>query len=438
MAVPRYTSYPAVPDWSKREISRSEWIDSLNVSLKEDQSVSIYIHLPFCEQLCTYCACNKRITKNHRVESPYIDSLLKEWAFYINALEKKPKIKEIHLGGGTPTFISPEELERLISGILDTAEVADHHSFSVEVHPNTTTADHLKTLRKLGFNRLSIGVQDVDEEILKAINRDQTTDEIKFLTALGRELGYSSINYDLIFGLPFQTQEKIRRTMDFVQEMKPDRLAFYSYAHVPWKSKGQRRYDDQDVPDGVEKLKLKIVGEDLLKSLGYKLIGMDHYALETDALYKSYVAGELHRNFMGFTEMKSNCLIGLGCSSISESQDVYVQNIKEVEAYQTAIDETGWAVFRGHTLSEFEQEVRHHILNLMCRDKTPFGDSPLEQCIFQPAIQKMEEKFDEGLIILDGENLLVTHLGRLFIRNICADIDPNFVGEHSKRFSKSI
>ena len=245
--VPRYTSYPAVPDWQNQAPTQKEWIYTLNQNLFIDNEISIYIHLPFCENLCTYCACNKRITKNHKVESPYVDMILAEWQLYLDQLEKRPVIRELHLGGGTPTFFHPDELDRLLTGIITSTELSSSHSLSFEAHPNSTIAGHLEVLYSHGFRRISIGIQDVNPNILKAINRHQTTEQIESMTMDARRIGYTSINYDIIYGLPFQTIDHIEETLQFVLKMKPDRLAFYGYAHVPWKSKGQRAFTDNDI-----------------------------------------------------------------------------------------------------------------------------------------------------------------------------------------------
>ena len=435
--VPRYTSYPTVPNWTNQSPSSEVWINTLNKNMKLDNEISLYIHLPFCEQLCTYCACNKRITKNHKVESPYIDTILKEWDYYLEHLQTLPVIKELHLGGGTPTFFSPSELTRLVKGITEKVEVAEDKIFSIEIHPNTTSEAHLETLRDLGFSRVSIGVQDVDEFILSAINRTQTKDQIIDLTEKSRKLGFKSVNYDIIYGLPFQRVENIEKTVGFIQSLKPDRLAFYSYAHVPWKSKGQRAFDDTDVPDGQEKIKLKELGHRLLKEIGYKHVGMDHYSLRSDTLYKSYKKGSLHRNFMGYTEAKTRCLIGLGASSISDSHDMYVQNEKGVEEYQDRISRNDLALTKGHILSDKEILIREHIISLMCRNYTNWKGTIIQQGIMVPAITKLSEKISDELVEWKNNSLTVTSKGRHFIRNICADIDPLFKSDRTK-FSKSL
>jgi oxygen-independent coproporphyrinogen-3 oxidase len=436
--VPRYTSYPSVPNWSDTSPSQKVWFAFLNKNMEENAHVSLYIHLPYCEELCTYCACNKRITKNHKVETPYINTLLKEWNIYLQNLKETPIIQELHLGGGTPTFFQPNELERLLKGITQKVRIGQNPIFSFEAHPKSTTTQHLKVLRELGFSRISIGVQDIDAFILSAINRTQDTNQISNLTREARSLGYSSINYDIIYGLPFQKEENITKTVAYIESERPDRLAFYSYAHVPWKSKGQRAFDDEDVPNGNQKLKLKIAGEQLLKDIGYQCIGMDHFALPDDTLYKAYVSGYLNRNFMGFTEVNTRCLIGLGTSAISDCQQMYIQNEKIVEKYQDRINEGELAIIKGHQLSKDESIIRKHIMALMCNDSTSWENNSYEESILLPAINRLAEKIKEELIKVGINSLRVTPKGKPFVRNICADLDPYFASNKSLNFSKSI
>ena len=285
---PRYTSYPTVPYWNEDGFAPDLWKQSVIRSFSESNSeegISIYIHLPFCEALCTFCACHKRITKQHSVEIPYLESVLKEWKLYLELFSEKPKLKELHLGGGTPTFFSPENLRKLLQGIFDTVEIADAQEFSFEGHPNNTTKEHLQTLFDLGFTRVSFGVQDYDPKVQKAINRIQPFENVKNVTEWAREIGYKSISHDLVFGLPHQTWDAMEFTIRKTLELKPDRLAFYSYAHVPWvKGVGQRGFDETDLPSGDEKRKLYEDGKKLLEDLGYIEIGMDHFSLEHDDL----------------------------------------------------------------------------------------------------------------------------------------------------------
>ena len=320
---PRYTSYPTVPYWDNDSSSLQSWKSSLIQSFNKNnpnEGISIYIHLPFCESLCTFCGCNKRITKRHEVESPYITAVLKEWSLYCDLLQTKPKIKELHLGGGTPTFFSPENLKRLINGILSRSTLDKDYEFSFEGHPNNTTREHLQTLYNLGFRRVSFGVQDYNETVQKAIHRIQLFENVKKATEAARAVGYTSVGHDIIFGLPFQKLEHIKYTILKTKELLPDRLAFYSYAHVPWiKGNGQRGFKQSDLPSPKNKRIQYEVGKELLAEVGYHEIGMDHFALPTDSLYQAMVQNSLHRNFMGYTASKTKVMIGLGVSSISDS-----------------------------------------------------------------------------------------------------------------------
>ena len=249
---PRYTSYPTVPFWDKEGISSNNWIKTVQHSFYESNTtkgISIYIHLPFCESLCTFCACHKRITKRHELEDPYIKTLLKEWQLYLDLFSEKPVLRELHLGGGTPTYFSPENLSRLMNSILNAVDLHQEYEFSFEGHPNNTTKEHLQTLYDLGFKRVSYGVQDYAEKVQIAINRVQPFENVQHVTEWAREIGYTSISHDLIFGLPFQTKNDIIDSIKKTVDLKPERIAFYSYAHVPWiKGVGQRGFDEKDLP----------------------------------------------------------------------------------------------------------------------------------------------------------------------------------------------
>lgn len=425
-AVPRYTSYPTVPHWQTEAPTQEAWIHSVKAAYHEAPGISLYIHLPFCEALCTYCGCNKRITKNHGVETPYIDAVLKEWKLYLAAFDEKPIIKEIHLGGGTPTFFDADNLTRLIGTILADAEVAAEHEFSFEAHPNSTNAEHLKALYDLGFRRISIGVQDVSREILTAINRNQTEDEVKNLTNWARALGYTSVNYDIIYGLPFQKPMNIYNTVQFIAKYRPDRIAFYSYAHVPWKSASQRAFTIDDVPTGIAKNDLYDLGRYLLEAEGYKSVGMDHFCLPEEALYKAYKAGDMHRNFMGYTANYTKCSIALGASSIGDSWGMYVQNEKKIETYQDLVNSGQLPIVKGHELTEEQKTMRAHILDLMCKDKRTWTTDSKEAIMVTPHLANLDELVADGLVRYATNGIRVTEDGKYFIRNICAAIDPIF------------
>ena len=423
---PRYTSYPTVPFWDEAAFTADLWQQSVIRSFNESndaEGISIYIHLPFCEQLCTFCACHKRITKQHSVETPYLESVLKEWKLYLQLFGKKPKIKELHLGGGTPTFFSPENLRILLEGIFAHAEIAENPEFSFEGHPNNTTKAHLQTLYDLGFRRCSFGVQDYDPQVQKAINRIQPFENVEKVTNWAKEIGYKGISHDLVFGLPHQTWEKMEETIHKTLALKPDRLAFYSYAHVPWiKGVGQRGFDENDLPSGEEKRKLYENGKKLLEDLGYREIGMDHFALEHDDLYQSMISGDIHRNFMGYSSSKTQLMIGLGMSAISDSWYAFAQNEKTVEDYQKRVEAGKIPVFRGHILNDEDLKIRQHILNLMCRLETSW-DLQTSFPEIENALETLKEMEADGLVEISDNSIKITEQGRAFTRNVAMTFD---------------
>jgi oxygen-independent coproporphyrinogen-3 oxidase len=427
IAGPRYTSYPTVPYWNSDTFSLENWKSSLKQAFKESNSkegISLYLHLPFCESLCTFCGCNKRITKQHSVEPPYIKAVLKEWDLYTELFDEKPIIKELHLGGGTPTFFSPENLKLLIDGIFKKAVRAENHEFSFEGHPNNTTKDHLQALYDVGFRRVSYGVQDYNESVQKAIHRIQPFENVQRATQLAREVGYTSVGHDIIFGLPFQTLEHVKETILKTKELLPDRLAFYSYAHVPWiKGNGQRGFNEADLPSAGLKRAQYELGKELLAEVGYEEIGMDHFALKSDSLHKSMITGNLHRNFMGYTASKTQAMIGLGVSSISDSWYGFSQNVKSIEDYYKLLEDDLIPVYRGHILSTEDLIIRKHILNLMCQFKTSWTDNHLFFDELPDAIIRLQEMEKDGLLIIDKNAISVTAKGQPFVRNICMAFD---------------
>lgn len=423
---PRYTSYPTVPYWDETTFSPEKWKGSVIRSFNEtngEEGISIYIHLPFCEALCTFCACHKRITKQHSVEIPYLESVLKEWKLYLELFNEKPKLKELHLGGGTPTFFSPKNLKALLEGIFETVDIAEHPEFSFEGHPNNTTREHLQTLYDLGFRRVSFGVQDYDPKVQKAINRIQPFEKVKEVTELAREIGYRGISHDLVFGLPHQHWDAMEHTIRKTLELKPDRLAFYSYAHVPWvKGVGQRGFDENDLPSGEEKRHLYEDGKKLLQDLGYIEVGMDHFSLEHDDLYQSLIQKKLHRNFMGYTSSKTQLMVGLGMSSISDSWYAFAQNVKTVEEYQKAVEEGVIPVVKGHILNKEDLIVRRHILNLMCQLETSF-DAETSFPELDNALEMLKEMENDELVEIHGKEIKITEKGRAFTRNVAMVFD---------------
>lgn len=423
---PRYTSYPTVPYWETAP-SQQKWMEEVRRRLDRNPEISLYIHLPFCEQLCTYCGCNKRITVNHDVEAPYIDSLLQEWELYVCHFPRKPILKELHLGGGTPTFFSAANLERLLQGIAKYVVIPEDHAYGFEAHPNNTTEEHLRVLKTLGFNRVSLGVQDFSPIIMTAINRRQDEADVYRLTETARKIGYESINFDLVYGLPFQRLQHIEYDLEKLAELRPDRIAYYGYAHVPWKQACQRRFTEDDIPQGVDKRALYETAAAGLSDLGYREIGIDHFALPGDALYQSAEAGNLHRNFMGYTPYATNLLIGLGASSISDGWNTFVQNAPKVEDYQGAVKRGILPIHRGHLLTREDIYLRRHILNLMCRLRTDWPEhngkipGPL-----LPVLDRLKVLERDHLVRLCDHGIQILPEGLPFIRNIAQCFDARY------------
>ncbi len=440
---PRYTSYPTVPYWSDSP-SEQQWIDSIAQSLDESAKVGVgaalYAHIPFCESLCTYCGCNTRITRNHKVSHPYIQTLHKEWDLYLSRLGRGINVSEIHLGGGTPTFLTPDELEELMAGLLAKVKIADDAEFSVEADPRVTQPEHLKRLARFGFRRLSLGIQDFDPKVQDIVHRVQSEEQVRAVTEAARAEGYQSINYDLIYGLPLQTLASVQRTVEAVMRLRPDRIAFYGYAHVPWIKPGQRRFTEADLPSGDQKRALYELGREMLEGVGYREIGMDHFALETDSLWRAFKGKTLHRNFMGYTSRQVAPLIGLGVSAIGDSWRTFAQNEKLLETYQARVEKGELPIHRGHCLNEEDQVIRRHVLNLMTRFETGWGERELYTPYLEAVGERLEELKQDGLIELTPRSCEVTEKGRPYLRNVCMAFDARLTRQApaTQLFSKTI
>lgn len=437
---PRYTSYPTVPFWENEKFNREEWTERVVARYKQTKSegISIYIHLPYCESLCTYCGCNTRITKNHKVEDPYIGSLLKEWEMYRQLFgEGGVLIQEIHLGGGTPTFFSPENLKKLIQGILAGNKKTQDASFSFEAHPANTTREHLQTLYDLGFKRLSLGIQDFDEKVQYVINRHQTVEDVSRVMKEARQIGYESINFDLIYGLPLQTLDSIKHTLNLSLKLSPDRISFYSYAHVPWIKPGQRRFTELDLPVGKAKLELYLQGKAMIQEAGYEDVGMDHFAKKGDALFEANVSGTLHRNFMGYADRYTPLMIGLGVSAISDAWTAFGQNVKTVEEYHDLIRQGLLPVFKGHFLNDEDLTIRQYILDMMCRGVVNLIPQHELNERFLSRLSPLEQ---DQLIRIKDNTISITPTGKSFLRNVCMAFDERLQRrqERDNLFSQAI
>lgn len=449
---PRYTSYPTVPYWESSP-TQEEWISSIQKALSESEKLNIgaalYVHIPFCQALCTYCGCNTRITRNQAVGMPYVRTVLKEWETYRTLLgslisqQGFLKVSEIHLGGGTPTFLNASELAFFLDELLKTIQVGSDHEFSIEVDPRVTNREQLKTLAERGFKRLSLGIQDFDPKVQEIVHRVQSFEEVQKLTEQARELGFVSINYDLIYGLPFQTKASVQDTIEKVNRLRPDRIAFYAYAHVPWIKPSQRRFTEGDLPSGDEKRGLYELGRSMLEASGYQEIGMDHFALKTDSLSKAISQKTLHRNFMGYTSRQVAPLIGLGVSAIGDAWTAFMQNEKVLETYEKRVNEGELPIFRGHVLTDEDLVIRRHVLNLMTQMNTSW-ENKKDPTLYTPYLDVISEKLSElsrdGLVKLTTTSCEITEPGRAFLRNICMAFDARLARKapQTKLFSQTI
>ena len=441
VAIPRYTSYPTVPFWEEN-IDSEHWKLLFARRFQESnvkEGISLYIHLPYCESLCTFCGCNKRITTNHSVEKEYIDALIKEWNLYKILMGGKPLVREFHIGGGTPTFFSPENLKRLLATIFQDSIIPEEHEFGFEGHPNNTTKAHLKMFRQLGFNRVSFGMQDSNLEVQQIINRIQPLKNVKRVVKWARELGYESINLDLVYGLPRQDLPKIAKTIEDALAIRPDRIAFYSYAHVPWTSRTQRLFDERDLPDPNQKMALYQRGKKMFEAAGYIDIGMDHFVLPNDPMALAHTEGNLHRNFMGYTIQKTGILLGLGVSSISDIYYGFAQNKKSTSEYFEQIAQQELAIFKGYFLTNTDQKMRRYILDISCQGGTYFNKNDL--AILQEfTFGELEDLAKDGLLHFGQHGVELTELGKHFTRNVCKAFDLKLLSSKvlEKSFSQAI
>jgi oxygen-independent coproporphyrinogen-3 oxidase len=419
--VPRYTSYPTVPYWTNNPTT-DQWLAELRKAAQDPSCRwAIYIHIPFCESLCTFCGCNNVITQNHGREEPYIKLVLKELSMYLDAvpeLRERP-LRQLHLGGGTPTFLSPESLTALLQPIVSSVSTkSEQFDASVEVNPRVTNRQHLQALFDAGFTRVSMGVQDFDPHVQYLVNRIQPFEITQQLTRDAREMGFTSVNYDLIYGLPTQTPESMRHTAELTVQLAPDRIALYSFAKVPWIKPAQRLFKDDDLPEGKDKRELYEIAREIFLTAGYVEIGMDHFALPHDSLYQSQLTGEIHRNFMGYTEFRTDVLLGLGMSAISESPTCFHQNEKTAQMYEVRLQNGEIPTLRGHLLSDEDRKLRQQILDFMTRLKVKLEPEQVDD-----ARQFLSTMIDDGIVHLEGTELRLEERGKPFLRNATVFFD---------------
>ena len=424
---PRYTSYPTAPVWND-----SFGIDDLEkIHTEADRAqtpVSLYMHLPFCESLCLFCACNVIIQKDKSVASPYLDVLKKEIDCVSLAVSRSRPVVQFHWGGGTPTYLTPEQIEDLFTFTRERFSFAPDAELGIEVDPRVTSRAHLEVLRKLGFNRLSMGVQDFHPEVQKTIHRIQPYELTRDLVASARELGFDSINVDLIYGLPHQNPQRFADTVDQIISINPDRIALFSYAHVPWLKKQQGAFV-QFLPEGMQKFEIFRTGLMKFVEAGYLYIGMDHFAKPGDELAVSQEKRTLHRNFQGYTTKAGADLYGMGVTAISGFRNAYAQNQRDLPTWQSAVHDRGLATMRGYHLSEDDHIRRAVISRLLCHTVIPKKEINTEYGIefdsyFAPELQRLELPRADGLILLSKDEIRATWLGRIFIRNLAMIFDP--------------
>jgi oxygen-independent coproporphyrinogen III oxidase len=441
---PRYTSYPTAPVWNEN-FGSSQLQNVHEQAERERLPVSLYMHLPFCESLCLFCACNVIIQKDKSVSIPYLGTLKKEVERIGRNVSRTRPVVQFHWGGGTPTYLSPAQMDDLFSYTRERFSFAPDAEIGVEIDPRVTTRAHLETIRRLGFNRLSMGIQDFQPEVQKAVHRIQPFEMTRELIQSARELGFDSINVDLIYGLPYQTAESFSHTVDEIISLTPDRIALFSYAHVPWLKKQQGSFASH-LPEGMQKFEIFRVG--LLKFLeaGYLYIGMDHFAKPGDELAVSQQNRTLHRNFQGYTTKAGAALYGMGITAISGFPSAYAQNYRDISSWEKAVNERGLATMRGYSLSEDDLVRRAVISRLLCHTVVPKHEIEKEFGInfddyFQEELRRLEVPRADGLLLVENGEIRTTWLGRIFIRNLAMYFDPYLEKQHldaKPLFSKTL
>jgi oxygen-independent coproporphyrinogen-3 oxidase len=442
---PRYTSYPTALQFSD-SVTAKDYERHALASNSSGVPLSLYVHIPFCHSLCYYCGCNKIVTHNQARVDRYLEMLYREVEMQAKLFASDRKVEQLHFGGGTPTYLDREQLSDLMSHLAKSFnfDTSDEREFSIEVDPRTVDADRIRHLAELGFNRLSLGIQDFDREVQQAVNRIQTPDEVRALVKSALESGFGSISFDLIYGLPHQTVDSFNRTLDLAIEMKPDRLAVYNYAHLPQRFKGQRMINDADIPAPETKLELLHNTIDKLCDTGYIYIGMDHFALPSDELVEARYNGTLQRNFQGYSTHRQCDLVSLGVSGIGNIGNLFAQNAITTMEYEAIIENGELPIKKGIEVDDDDLLRAAVIQALMCYDSLSFDDFGAEHSIdfrtyFAPEIKRLQALAEDELIELDQSGVSITQKGRLLLRSIAMIFDRYIdQAENDNRFSKAI
>ena len=427
--VPRYTSYPPVTNWDNNKPDEDTWTNSILQSLQNGRKASVYVHIPFCAKLCSFCACNKIITSKTEIVDQYIQDLINESKLYKNKIGVI-NVANLHVGGGTPNYLSVEQFEKVFSAIFENLSFSQDTEISLEADPRHITEEKLHCFKKLGFNRISYGIQDTNHEVQKTINRIQNYDLIAYCTKKAKEIGFKSINFDLVYGLPFQTEDSIGETFHKICELKPDRIALYGYAHFPGNFAGHNHIDKFYIPSGEERHKLNLSAIKVLQNNEYVEIGMDHFATQSDDLTLASKSGKITRNFMGYTPNFSSVTIPLGVSSIGNTSDIFAQNTKDLQQYQSLVSSGVIPIIKGHSITKRQKEIQNIVLEIMTSFHAEIND---KTDVNNP---KITEILNDGLVKIDKNQIIVTTLGKSFLRHICAALDPFFEVEKFKAHPK--
>jgi oxygen-independent coproporphyrinogen III oxidase len=442
---PRYTSYPTALQFSE-ELGADDYRENAIASNASGVPLSLYVHIPFCHTLCYYCGCNKIVTRNQDRVAKYMEMLYREIEMQSELFDKSRKIEQLHFGGGTPTYLDNEQLDDLMAKLRGafTFDESDNREFSIEVDPRTVDEDGIRHLAKLGFNRLSLGIQDFDPIVQEAVNRAQTTDDVLGLVLAARDSGFESISFDLIYGLPHQSVASFDKTLELVIAMRPDRLAVYNYAHLPRRFKGQRMINDADIPSPEVKLDILHRTIDSLCEAGYEYIGMDHFALPDDELVLARKNGTLQRNFQGYSTHRECDLVALGVSAIGSIGNVFAQSSVSTIEYEALIENGQLPIRKGIAVDDDDLLRADVIQALMCYDELSFERFGTEHNIdfaeyFAAEIERLQPLADDGLIELDQSGVVITQKGRLLLRSIAMVFDRYIdQAENDNRFSKAI
>ncbi len=426
---PRYTSYPPAPHFHEQ----FTYEDYLNEIVKTNYGenlpdLSLYFHIPYCDTLCYFCGCNMIVTRNHDRMKEYIKYVKNEIDLLRQFINPERKVAQLHWGGGTPTSLNPDEINSLISYINQSFNFRENAECGCEIDPRGLTKEHLIALKEGGFNRISMGVQDFNEKVQKYVNRIQPEEMTKQVVEWVRELGFQSINLDLMYGLPFQTSETFEETLDKILKLSPDRIAVFNYAHVPWMKKHQALIHPEDLPSPQEKLNILKLSIEKLTANGYVFIGMDHFAKPNDELAIALKEKKLYRNFQGYSTHAGCDLYAFGITSISQLENVYAQNVKTEKEYYKALDNERIPIFRGYRLNEDDQIRRTVIMRLMCDFELTFNEVEIKHKIdfkeyFQNSLRSLREMSEDGLVEILDDKIKVTEMGRLLIRNIAMKFD---------------